>query len=301
MSSGSPIDFSGQVAIVTGAGRGLGRAYALELARQGAKIVVNDLGVAMDGQGASTSAAEAVVREIETAGGVAMASTGSVTDNAAMTEMANAALQEWGRIDIFVANAGILRDKTFAKMEVDDFKAVVDVHLIGAANGLKAVWPAMLEQQYGRVVFATSGAGIYGNFGQANYSAAKLGMVGMMKTLNIEGVRKGIRTNAIAPAALTRMTENLRTEEMKEAMSVDNVVPGLVYLCSEDAPEGTILNAGGGVFSVSTIYDTVGIDRAFNCAAEDIRDRWDEISNPTGIRAFRSGEEASTTLAERML
>lgn len=298
--STSPIEFRGQVAIVTGAGRGLGRAYAHELARRGAKVVVNDLDVSMDGEESATSAAEVVAKEIVASGGEAVSNTGSVTDSAAMEEMTRTALEKWGRVDVLIANAGILRDKSFAKMDIKDFQKVVDVHLIGAATCLKAVWPVMLEQKYGRIILATSGAGIYGNFGQANYSAAKLGMVGLMKTLNIEGLRKGIRTNAIAPSATTRMTEALHTEEMKEAMSIDNVVPGVVYLCSEDAPDGVVLNAGGGIFSLSTVYDTNGIDSAFNFSAEDIRDHWDAIADSSDLKAYRSGDEVAAMIAKRL-
>lgn len=201
--------FDGQVAIVTGAGGGLGREHALALAARGARVVINDLGGARDGSGGSASAAEAVVAEIEAAGGEAIANAASVTDYAAVQAMVDQAMAKWGRIDILVNNAGVLRDKSFAKMELEDFRFVLDVHLMGAVNCTKAVWEIMRGQNYGRIVMTTSSSGLYGNFGQANYGAAKMALVGLMQTLSIEGAKNDIRVNCLAPTAHTRMTEDL--------------------------------------------------------------------------------------------
>ncbi|HJV79863.1 SDR family NAD(P)-dependent oxidoreductase, partial [Noviherbaspirillum sp.] len=197
----APIRFDGQVAIVTGAGGGLGRSHALQLAARGAKVVVNDLGVARDGTGNAQSAAERVVAEIRAAGGHAMASGASVTDPAAVEDMVSLVMREWGRIDILVNNAGFLRDKSFSKMTLDDFRAIVDVHLMGAVYCTKAVWEIMKQQNYGRIVMTTSSSGLFGNFGQANYGAAKMALVGLMQTLAIEGEKYGIRVNCLAPTA----------------------------------------------------------------------------------------------------
>lgn len=286
------ISFDNQVAIVTGAGGGLGRAYALELARRGARVLINDLGGATDGTGSSNSAA-AVAQEIEASGGEAIANGGSVTDEAAMNAMVQQALDKWGRVDVFIANAGILRDRTFAKMDLTDYRAVIDVHLIGTVCGLKAAWPIMREQQYGRIVVTSSGAGLHGNFGQTNYSAAKLGLVGLMKALKSEGEKYGIRANAIAPGAATRMTEALLPEDVKSKMVPEAVAPGVVYLCSEDAPNGTILNAQAGFFSISRIVDTQGHFFADGCSAEDVQEHWDEITDPEGQTAYTRIEEAA--------
>lgn len=193
------LDFSGRVAIVTGAGGGLGREHALALAKRGAKVVVNDLGGARDGSGGSASAAQAVADEIIAAGGEAMANSASVTDFAAVQAMVQETMAKWGRIDILINNAGILRDKSFGKMELDDFRLVIEVHLMGSVNCCKAVWPVMSAQNYGRIMMTTSSSGLYGNFGQSNYSAAKLGLVGLMQTLSIEGAKHDIRVNALAP------------------------------------------------------------------------------------------------------
>ena len=198
------IDFNGRVAIVTGAGGGLGRAHALALAARGAKVVVNDLGGARDGSGHSLTAAEAVVAEIRAAGGLAIANGASVTDWDAVHAMVQQAVDTWGRVDILVNNAGILRDKSFAKMDLADFRLVMDVHLMGAVHCAKAVWPHMQAQNYGRILMTTSSSGLYGNFGQSNYSAAKLALVGLMQTLAIEGAKHGIRVNSLAPTAATR-------------------------------------------------------------------------------------------------
>ncbi len=253
------IRFDGKVAIVTGAGGGLGRQHALELARRGAKVVVNDLGGAVDGSGGSSEAAKAVVAEIKGAGGEAIADGASVTDDQGVAGMVKAAMDAWGRIDILIANAGVLRDKSFSKMEIADFEFVVGVHLMGTVKPAKAVWEIMREQNYGRIVVTTSSTGLYGNFGQTNYGAAKLSLVGFMNSLKIEGQKNNIHVNAIAPVAATRMTEALMPPQIAERLKPDYVTPGVVYLCSEEAPTGAILAAGAGVFALARIYETEGV------------------------------------------
>ena len=253
------IRFDERVAIVTGAGNGLGRSHALGLAARGAKVVVNDLGGALDGGGGSLSAAETVVEEIRAAGGDAIASGASVTDLSGVEAMVAEARDRWGRIDILVNNAGILRDKSFAKMTLDDFKAVVDVHLIGSANCAKAVWETMREQQFGRIVMTASSSGIYGNFGQANYGAAKMGVVGLMNVLHQEGAKYGIHVNTLSPTAATRMTEELLPETALDLMTVESVTAGLLFLAHESAPSRLILCAGAGGYAATRIYETDGI------------------------------------------
>ena len=252
------IDFTGRVAIVTGAGGGLGRLHALALAARGAKVLVNDLGGAVDGSGGSVGAAQKVVDEIRAAGGEAIANGASVTDFDAVQAMVQQAIDAWGRIDVLVNNAGILRDKSFAKMALEDFRLVVEVHLMGAVHCTKAVWPHMVAQQYGRVVMTTSSSGLYGNFGQSNYGAAKLAQVGLMQTLSIEGAKHGIRVNALAPTAATRMTEGLLPAEVLQALAPEAVVPAMLVLASEQAPTRTILCAGAGTYEAAHITLTHG-------------------------------------------
>ncbi|WP_333895658.1 SDR family NAD(P)-dependent oxidoreductase [Brevundimonas aurantiaca] len=273
------IRFDGQVAIVTGAGGGLGRQHALALAARGAKVVVNDLGGARDGSGGSASAAEAVVAEIEAAGGEAMANAASVTDFAAVQAMVEAAMAKWGRVDLLVNNAGVLRDKTFAKMELEDFRFVVDVHLMGAVNCTKAVWEIMRGQNYGRIVMTTSSSGLYGNFGQSNYGAAKMALVGLMQTLSIEGAKNDIRVNCLAPTAHTRMTEDLGAALPLEALDPALVTPGLLYLLSRDAPSRCILAAGAGGFERAYVTLTEGVHISGEDAPEQVAARFDAISD----------------------
>ena len=251
--------FDGRVAIVTGAGGGLGRLHALALAARGAKVVVNDLGGSVDGNGGAPKAAQAVVDEIRAAGGEAIANGASVTDPQAVQAMVDQALAAWGRVDILVNNAGILRDKSFAKMTLDDFRLVVEVHLMGAVNCTKAVWEAMRAQNYGRIVMTTSSSGLYGNFGQANYGAAKMALVGLMQTLSIEGAKNDIRVNCLAPTAATRMTENLMPEAVLKLLQPEVVTPGLLTLVAEDAPTRAILCAGAGAFERAHITLTEGV------------------------------------------
>ncbi len=252
------IDFKGRVAIVTGAGGGLGRQHALALAQRGAKVVVNDLGGARDGSGGSASAAQAVVDEIRAAGGEAIANAASVTDFDAVQAMVQQAVDAWGRVDILVNNAGILRDKTFAKMDLADFRLVLDVHLMGAVHCCKAVWPIMTAQKYGRIVMTTSSSGLYGNFGQSNYGAAKLALVGLMQTLALEGAKHDIRVNSLAPTAATRMTEDLMPAEVLRALQPEAVVPAMLVLASEGAPTRTTLCAGAGSVEAAHITLTQG-------------------------------------------
>jgi NAD(P)-dependent dehydrogenase (short-subunit alcohol dehydrogenase family) len=277
------IRFDNRVAIVTGAGGGLGRAYALALAARGAKVVVNDLGGARDGSGSSLSAAQLVVDEITAAGGEAMANGASVSDEAAVEKMVAFVKERWGRIDILINNAGILRDKTFAKMTLDDFRQVVDVHLMGSVTCTKAVWEVMREQAYGRILMTTSSTGLYGNFGQANYGAAKLALVGLMKTLSLEGAKYNVKTNTIAPLAATRMTEDLMPPAMLAKMGPETVAPAALYLVSEEAPTNVVMNAGGGGFERAYVTLTRGIHVApEDMTPETIAARFEEISDRAG-------------------
>ena len=253
------LDFKGRVAIVTGAGGGLGRAHALALAARGARVLVNDLGGGVHGEGGSVSAAQKVVDEIRAAGGEALANGASVTDFDAVQAMVQQAMDTWGRVDILVNNAGILRDKSFAKMEMQDFRTVVDVHLMGAAHCCKAVWPHMVAQEYGRIVMTTSSTGLYGNFGQSNYGAAKLALVGLMQTLALEGAKHHIHVNALAPTAATRMTEGLMPAEVLAMLLPEAVVPAMLVLAHETAPTRTTLCAGAGSFEAAHVTMTQGI------------------------------------------
>ena len=284
------MSFEGQVAIVTGAGGGLGREHALALARRGAKVLVNDLGGAVDGSGASVSAAQKVVDEIRAMGGQAMANGASVTDFAAVQAMVQQAVDAWGRVDILVNNAGILRDKSFAKMQMEDFRLVVEVHLMGAANCCKAVWPHMQAQNYGRIVMTTSSSGLYGNFGQSNYGAAKMAQVGLMQTLAIEGAKHNIHVNALAPTAATRMTEGLMPEAVLAALKPEAVVPAMLVLAHADAPTRTILCAGAGGFEAAHITLTQGVYvGAGEDAAEQLAAQLGAVTDRTGEQVPQSG------------
>src|SRR5580692_11981847 len=253
-----PIRFDGKVAIVTGAGGGLGRCHALELARRGAKVVVNDLGGSVDGSGGNSTAAEAVVKEITDAGGTAIANGASVTDDAGVAHLVKQTMDAFGRVDVLIANAGILRDKSFSKMEIKDFDAVMAVHVMGTVKPAKALWQIMRDQQYGRIVVTTSSTGLYGNFGQTNYGAAKLGLVGFMNSLKLEGAKDNIKVNAICPVAATRMTENLMPPAVVEMLKPDYVSPAVAYLASDDAPNGVILTAAAGVFAAAHLVESDG-------------------------------------------
>ena len=274
------IRYDGQVAIVTGAGNGLGRSHAIQLAARGAKVVVNDLGGTVDGSGGGSTASQAVVAEIEAAGGEAMAHGANVADFEQVEDMVAKTMERWGRVDILVNNAGILRDKSFGKGSLEDFKLVLDVHLMGSVNCTKAVWEIMREQNYGRIVVTTSSSGLYGNFGQANYGSAKMGVIGMMNTLAQEGAKNNVKVNALAPTAGTRMTEGLIPDQAFALMTPETVTPAVLYLVSQDAPTRVILAAGAGGYAVAKIVETDGIylDDA-DQTPEAIAEHWDAIAN----------------------
>jgi NAD(P)-dependent dehydrogenase (short-subunit alcohol dehydrogenase family) len=264
----------GRVALVTGSGGGLGRSHALYLARQGAKVVVNDV---------AADAAHSVAAEIRSAGGAAIAAAASVTDEAAVGAMVAATMTEWGRIDILVNNAGILRDKSFAKMSLDDFRLVVDVHLMGSVICTKAVWDIMRAQKYGRIVMTTSSSGLYGNFGQANYGAAKLALVGLMQTLAIEGEKYGVSVNCLAPTAATQMTEGILSGESLATLAPEHVSPGLLALVCDDAPSRAILCAGAGHFATANVTLTEGhFIGSGETVGEEVIRNWDVIANRSG-------------------
>ena len=294
------IRFDDKVAIVTGAGGGLGREYAIELAKRGAKVVVNDLGGARDGTGHSDAALK-VVEEIKAAGGEAMSNGGSVTEYEQMVEMVAKAKEAWGGVHILINNAGVLRDKSFANMEPADFKFVVDVHLNGSANCTKAVWATMREQAYGRILMTASSTGLFGNFGQANYGAAKLGLAGLTKTLYLEGAKYNIKVNTIAPTAGTRMTEDLFPAEAFKAFAPEKVAPAALYLVSEDAPTNMIVGAGAGVFQAAFVTLTQGkLLTGDELSPEGVAAHWAEIIDRTGEIVPQSGSEQSITIMKKL-
>lgn len=283
------IRFDGRVAIVTGAGNGLGREHALQLAARGAKVVVNDFGGAQDGTGGSSEPAERVVAEILAAGGEAIAHGANVANPAQVADMVAITLAKWGRIDILVNNAGILRDKVFAKMSVSDWEAVMQVHLTGSLICTMAVWPHMKEANYGRIVMTSSSSGLYGNFGQSNYAAAKMAVLGLMNVLHIEGGKNNIRINALAPGAATRMTQDLLPPEVTALMRPEFVTPGLLFLVSEDAPSRAILDATAGGFARTYVVETEGVYLPPDaCTPESIAANWDAISDMSGHHIYET-------------
>lgn len=291
------IRFDDRVAIVTGAGNGLGRSHALGLAARGAKVVVNDLGGSVDGSGGSSDAAKAVVAEIEAAGGEAIANGANVTDMAQVEAMVADAMEKWGRVDILVNNAGVLRDKSFSNVEMKDFSFVLDVHLMGSVNCSKAVWNIMREQNYGRIAMTTSSSGLYGNFGQTNYGAAKMGVIGLMNTLVIEGAKYGIKVNALSPCAATRMTEDIIPENLLTLLTPEAVTPALLYIVSEDSPNRTIITAGAGTYARSIVYETGGKWLAEDeRTPEKIAEHWAEIADPATQAEYTSGNDQTTNM-----
>lgn len=297
------IRFDNQVAIVTGAGNGLGKSHALALAKRGAKVVVNDFGGARDGSGGSTAASEAVVQDIIANGGEAIANGANVASYSDVEQMIQQAMDTWGRVDILINNAGILRDKTFAKMDLKDFDMVMDVHLKGSVNCTKAVWDIMREQEYGRIVMTTSSSGLYGNFGQSNYGAAKMAVVGFMNTLVMEGKKYNIHINALAPAAATRMTEDLGIDEKAMAlMTPESVTAGLLTLCHETSPTRFILCAGAGGYASTQIYETDGIYLPpEEQTPEAIMAQWGQVEAAEGQKVLQAGFEQSEKFVKKAL
>lgn len=284
------IRFDGRVAIVTGAAAGLGRAYALDLARRGARVVVADFGGAANGTGGSSGPAEAVAAEIRAAGGEALAYGADVTQAEQVAEMVQAVMAQWGRIDVLINNAGILRDASFAKTTLPDFRKVLDVHLMGSVICTQAVWPIMKAASYGRILMTTSSSGMYGNFGQANYAAAKTGLIGLMNVLHIEGIKNNIHINTIGPGAATRMTMDLLPKTIVDVMTPEAVAPAAVYLVSENAPSRVILNATAGGYSRTYIQETVGVYLGgAERSAEGVAAHFEQISSLEGAKAYADG------------
>ncbi len=298
----SDISFDGQVVIVTGAGNGLGKQHALEFARRGAKVVVNDFGGDRHGMGGSSEAAEAVVAEIESAGGEAMANGADVSNREQVNAMVEATVEKWGRIDVLVNNAGILRDRSFGKMTGDEWDAVIAVHLTGSANCSLAVWNQMKEQNYGRIVMTTSTSGIYGNFGQANYGAAKTGVWGMMNTLHIEGAKNNIHVNCISPTAATRMTEDVIPPEALDKLDPKWVTPAVVFLASKDAPSRNIVLAGAGGYTVAKLMEAEGVYLSEDQrSAENIAANWDKMIDMSAAREMLTGNDHVVKMVEKAM
>jgi NAD(P)-dependent dehydrogenase (short-subunit alcohol dehydrogenase family) len=297
----STIEFKDRVAIVTGAGGGLGRSHALALAARGVKVVVNDLGGSVDGTGSGSAMADAVVAEIKAAGGDAIANGANVTNQEEVDAMVAQAIEAFGHVDILVNNAGILRDKSFSKMTMSDWDLVVAVHLKGSATCTKAVWNHMKERGYGRIVMTTSSSGMYGNFGQTNYGAAKAGLSGFMRSLCLEGAKYNIRVNTLSPTARSRMTENLMPEEILEKLTVESVSAGLVYLVCDAAPNRMILCAGAGGYSETKVFETQGINLSESeQTAENVAKFIDQIRDTTGQEEFTNGGQQGTKFLTRI-
>jgi NAD(P)-dependent dehydrogenase (short-subunit alcohol dehydrogenase family) len=279
----------------------LGRSHSLEFAKRGAKVVVNDLGGSVDGSGGSSDAANNVVKEITEAGGVAIPNGSSVTDDDGVKNMVDQTMDEFGRIDILINNAGILRDRSFTKMTMEDFTLVTDIHLMGSVKPTKMVWEIMKEQNYGRILVTTSSTGLYGNFGQSNYGAAKLGVVGFVNTLKLEGQKYNINCNVLCPVAYTRMTENLMPPEAEQLLTPGSVTPAVIYLSSENGPTGTILCAGAGVYSVAKIMESDGENLGLEASAEDLEKNWDKISDFSEAKPFFNGGEQTGKVLEKAM
>ena len=295
------IKFDDKVVIVTGAGGGLGKSHALEFARRGAKVVVNDLGGSVDGSGGASDAANAVVEEIKAEGGEAIANGASVADQSGVQNMVDEVMSKWGRIDVLVNNAGILRDKSFHKISLEEFNAVMDVHFQGSVYTSHAVYPIMREQNFGRIIFTTSSGGLSGNFGQANYGAAKMAMIGLMNCLKIEGQKYNVHSSAVAPVALSRMTENLFPEGIGERFLPEYVTPAVIYLASDDAPNGAIIGAGAGVFTQFRIFETMGLalGTGDDMTPENIAAGWSSVADMDDARELFSGPEQTIKILEQ--
>ena len=293
--------FDNKVVIVTGAGGGLGKQHALEFAKRGAKVVVNDLGGSVDGSGGASEMANAVVEEIKAYGGEALANGCSVSDKQGVDNMVSEAMDTWGRIDVLVNNAGILRDKSFHKISLEEFNAVMDVHFHGSVYMSHAVYPIMREQNFGRIIFTTSSGGLFGNFGQANYGAAKMAMIGLMNCLKIEGQKYNVYSSAVAPVALSRMTEALFPEGVGERFLPEYVTPAVIYLASEDAPNGAIIGAGAGVFTQFRIFETMGaaLGTGEDMTPENIAANWESVSNMEDAKECFSGPEQTIKILEQ--
>lgn len=297
----SSVEFENRVAIVTGAGGGLGRSHALALAARGVKVVVNDLGGSVDGTGGGATMADNVVAEIIAAGGEAIANGANVTVESEVQAMVDETIAKWGKIDILVNNAGILRDKSFSKMEMKDWDLVVAVHLKGSAVCTKAVWNHMKANGYGRIVMTTSSSGMYGNFGQTNYGAAKAGLSGFMRTLCLEGAKYDIRVNVLSPTARSRMTENLMPEEILEKLTVESVSAGLVYLVCDDAPNRMIMCAGAGGYSETKVFETQGINLSEGeQTAENVAKFIGKIRDTAGQEEYTNGGQQGAKFLTRI-
>jgi NAD(P)-dependent dehydrogenase (short-subunit alcohol dehydrogenase family) len=286
------IRFDDRVAIVTGAGNGLGREHAIQLAARGAKVVVNDFGGRPDGTGGSSEPAQRVVEEILAAGGEAIAHGADVANPVQVQDMVDVAIAKWGRIDILVNNAGILRDRAFGKMTLEDWEIVMRVHVTGTTVCTMAVWPHMKAANYGRILMTSSSSGLYGNFGQSNYGAAKMAVIGLMNVLHIEGAKNNIKINSLAPGAATRMTEDLLPPSAIALMKPEYVTPALLYLVSEEAPARVILNATAGGFARTFIHESEGIYlNPDNCTPENIQVHFNDISDVNGQHLYEGGGE----------
>ncbi|GHA92707.1 3-oxoacyl-ACP reductase [Algimonas arctica] len=295
------VEFNNRVAIVTGAGGGLGRSHALALAARGVKVVVNDLGGSVDGTGGSETMAQSVVKEIEAMGGEAMANGANVTKQDEVEAMVAETIERFGKVDILVNNAGILRDRSFSKMTMEDWDLVVAVHLKGSATCTKAVWNHMKENKYGRIVMTTSSSGMYGNFGQTNYGAAKAGLSGFMRTLCLEGAKYDIRINTLSPTARSRMTEGLMPEEILAQLRVEPVSQGLVYLVCDDAPNRVILAAGAGGYALTKVFETQGINLSEgNATAENVEAHWGAIASNEGMEEYTNGGQQGAKFLTRI-
>ena len=295
------IRFDDKVAIVTGAGGGLGKQHALEFARRGAKVVVNDLGGAVDGSGGASDAANAVVEEIKAEGGEAIANGSSVADKDGVSKMVADTMDKWGRIDILVNNAGILKDKSFHKMTTEEFDQVMDVHFQGSFYVSHAVYPIMREQNFGRIIFTTSSGGLCGNFGQANYGSAKMGMIGLMNCLKVEGQKYNVFSSAVAPIAFSRMTDSLFPEGIGERFMPEYVTPAVIYLASDGGPNGAIIGAGAGVFTRFRIFETMGLSLGTgnDMTPENIALGWDSVSDMDDARELFHGPEQTIKILEQ--